>query len=319
MNPKSNLFVGVESTGGYENNWYNSLTDFQGSLNVKTARLNPLGILYNSKAGLKKNTTDKISAQNIAEYLAAHSEKVHYQQQDRMAGLRKQWGFIQTLTGQNTQFKNQRNALLYTNNPELLQYCKNGVPTWLLMLLKKYPSATKLQKARVKSVAKIPYVNQKRAQQLIADAKQSVAATADTSTDQLIVASAKQILHLNKIIADQEKLLADECNLPEVKLLTTFDGISLSSAIGLMIEIQTVKRFEKVKNLASFFGVHPVYKFSGDGSGGFKMSKQGRKAPRQILYMVAMSAIRCNPLIKELYEQQKKREVQNGCHGCLHA
>ena len=84
------LFAGMESTGGYENNWYHSLVQFQGSLNIQTARLNPLGVMHNSKAKLKKNTTDKISAQNIAEYLVAHPEKVNYQQEDSLAGLRKQ-------------------------------------------------------------------------------------------------------------------------------------------------------------------------------------------------------------------------------------
>jgi len=83
------LFAGMESTGGYESNWYNALIQFQGALNIQTARLNPLGVMHNSKADLKKNTTDKISAQNIAEYLVAHPEKVKYQQEDNLAGLRK--------------------------------------------------------------------------------------------------------------------------------------------------------------------------------------------------------------------------------------
>lgn len=116
--PDSNLFAGMESTGRYENKWYNSLIEFQGYLNIQTARLNPLGVILKSKADLKKNTTDKISAQNIAEYLIAHPEKVVYQQNVQLAGLRKQWGFIKMLTKQSTQFLNQLNTLLYTaKNP----------------------------------------------------------------------------------------------------------------------------------------------------------------------------------------------------------
>ena len=317
---ESTLFIAVESTGGYENTWYSSLIEFQDSLNIQTARLNPLGISHNSKAGLKKNITDKISAQNIAEYLIAHPEKVDYQQHDQMAGLRKQWGFIQMLNKQSTQLFNQLNTLLYTNNPELLRYCKNGVPGWVLKLLLKYPSAAKLKNARPKSVAKIPYVTPGRAQQLVPDTKKSVAAATDPVAEQLIVATTKQILNLQKTIAEQEKLLADECAIPEVELLKTFDGISDTSAIGLMIEIQTVDRFAEVKKLASFFGVHPVFKISGDGSSGFKMSKQGRKAPRQILYMIAMSAIRCNPVIKEIYEKhQENGKCKMAAMGvCMH-
>lgn len=85
--PKSVLYAAMESTGGYENNWYNTLTKFQAVLEIKTARLNPLAVLHHSKADLKRNKTDKSSAHSIAEYLVAHPDKVSYQQQDQMAGL----------------------------------------------------------------------------------------------------------------------------------------------------------------------------------------------------------------------------------------
>jgi transposase len=117
--------------------------------------------------------------------------------------------------------------------------------------------------------------------------------------------------------------LVDQCNLPEVELLKSFPGISNASAVGLIIEIQTVKRFTNVKKLASFFGIHPVYMISGDGIGGMKMSKQGRKAPRQVLYMIALSAIQHNPLIRQVYEKHRKQGKHNMAalgmvHPCLH-
>ena len=309
--PDSTLFAAAESTGGYENNWHHSLIQFQGSLNIQTARLNPFGVMHNSKADLKKNTTDKISAQNIAEYLVAHPEKVVYQKDDQLAGLRKQWGFIKMLTKQCTQFLNQLNTLLYTASPELLAYCQTGMPNWILKLLVKYPTADKLKKARVKTVAKIPYVSTKRAQQLIAEAKRSIASTTDPVSQQLIVATARQILHLKKTIEAQTKQMIHQCQLPEVGLLRSFIGISELSAIALIIEIQTVKRFANVKKLASFFGIHPVYKSSGDGLGGIKMSKQGRKEPRHILYMIALSAIQHNPLIRQIYEKHQQQGKHN--------
>jgi transposase len=307
----SMLFIGLESTGGYENNWYNSLVAFQESLNIQTARLNPLGVKRNSQADLKKNTTDKISAQNIAEYLVAHPEKVTYQQQNQLAGLRKQWGFIKTLTKQRTQFINQFKGLLYTSNPELLRYCQTETPAWILKLTVKYPSAARLKRAKAETVAKIPYVLKEKAQGLVADAKRSVASVTDTATEQLVVATAQQIIHLNKTIDEQTRRMIKACAIPEVELLKTFPGIKDRSAIGLMIEIQTVKRFANVKKLASFFGVHPVYKISGDGVGGIKMSKQGRKEPRHILYMITLAAIQSNPLIKQVYEKHQKKGKHN--------
>ena len=132
----------------------------------------------------------------------------------------------------------------------------------MLKLLVKYPSAANLKKAHAKTVAKIPYVSRQKAQRLIANAKHSIASTKDVITEQLIVATAQQILHLKKTITNQTNSMLRECSIPEIELIKTFPGISDLSAVGLIIEIQTIKRFAGVKKLASFFGVHPVYKIS---------------------------------------------------------
>ncbi len=318
--PDSKIYAAVESTGGYENNWFNSLIKFQSSFNLETARLNPLGVHANSKADLKRNVTDKISAQNVAEFLIAHPEKVAYQQQDYLASLRKQWGFIKMLTKQSTQLLNQLESLIYSANPELLVYCRDGMPDWILKLLLRYPTAANLSKAKASSVARIPYISSARAKELVATAKKSVASSTDRVTGQLIAATAKQILHLKKTIASQTKIMAKDCSLPEVDLLKTFPGISELSAIGLILQIQSVERFSSVKKIASFFGLHPVFKISGDGASGFRMSKQGRKGPRQILFMVALTAIRSNPLIREIYQDrvQKGMEKMAAIGLCMH-
>lgn len=306
--PGAELCAAVESTGGYENNWYNALRKFQSSLNIKTARLNPAGVCKNNEAGLKRIITDKISAQGVAEYLITHPEKVVYQQQDYWASLRKQWSFVKMLTKQSTQLLNQLESLLYSANPEILKYCQEGMPAWVMKLLKQYPTAAKLARARAKSVARIPYISTSRAKELVASAKTSVASATDTITEQLISATVGQVLHIQKIIKEQTKIMAEECTLPEVELLKTFTGIGDYSAIGLMLEIQAVERFSTAKRLASFFGLHPVYRVSGDGVGAVRMSKKGRKEPRRILFMVAMSAITSNSLISDIYQ----KHVANG-------
>jgi transposase len=318
--PECTIYVAVESTGGYEDNWFNALVKFQGTLNLRTARLNPLGVNANSKADLKRNVTDKISAQNVAEYMIAHPEKVSYQHHDQLASLRKQWGFINMLTKQSTQLFNQLEPLLYTANPEVLTYCKNGMPGWVLKLLMRYPTASDLSKAKIVSVARIPYISSARAQELVAAAKRSVASSSDKITAQLIVETVKQILHLKKIIASQIDLMAKHCSVPEVDLLKSFIGIKDYSAIGLILEIQAAERFPSVKKLASFFGLHPVYKISGDGVGRFRMSKKGRKESRQILFMVTLTAIRSNPLIRGIYLEhiQKGMEKMAAIGLCMH-
>jgi transposase len=320
QHPGAEIFAAVESTGGYENNWYNTLLKFQGSLNIKTARLNPEGVYCNSKAGLKRTITDKVSAQSIAEYQIAHPERIVYQQDDYWAHLRKQWSFLSLLTKQKGQLLNQLETLVYTANPEILQYCQDGMPQWVLKLLKQYPTAAKLSRARITTVARIPYVKKDRAEKLIAEAKNSIASARDKLTGQLVSSTIEQILQLEKSINAQTKILADNCSMPEIKLLKTFHGISDYSAIGLMLELQTIERFPTVKKLASFVGVHPVFKTSGDGSTVACMSKKGRKVPRKILFMVVLSAITCNPLIRDLYKEQlaNGKEKMAAIGVCMH-
>jgi hypothetical protein len=221
--------------------------------------------------------------------------------------MRKQWGFIKMLTKQRTQLLNQLEALLYVANPDMLKFCKDGVSAWVLKVLAKYPTAAHLARAHASVLAKIPYVSRQRAQELITAAKQSVASATDQITKQLVEDTAKQIVSLNNTIDLQHKRLIANCAIPEVDLLKTFPGISDASAIGIILEIQAIERFSSVKKLVAFFGIHPVIKSSGDGSSGFRMSKQGRKEMRRILFLVVITAIRCNPLIQKLYQQHQEQ------------
>ena len=319
--PKAVLYAGVESTGGYESNWYKLLLSFNDSLNIQAARLNPSGVAYNSKADLKRNKTDKISAQSVAEFLISHPEKVTYQVHDFLTGIRKQWGFIQILKKQCTQFRNQLQSLLYISNPELLNFCKNGMSDWVLRLLLTHPTAEKLKRARAKTLAKIPYVSVDRAKELISNAKKSVASSTEPAIAQLITDTVFQILNIETAIKKQVDLLETQgSDIQEVKLLQTFKGIGSFSAIGLYLEIGSISRFKSAKKLSAFWGLHPVYKGSGDVEGGYKMSKQGRKNPRKILFTVALSAIESNPVIAPLYQNllQQGRAKMDAIGICMH-
>jgi transposase len=299
--PDSMIYAGLESTGGYENNWYQLLWKLQGQYNIQMARLNPLGVHNYAKAALNRNTTDKISARHVAEYLITHEELVSYNREDYYAGLRRQWKFVRFLKKQKAGLLNQLESLLYNTHPHILTYCKDGMPEWVLKLTENYPTALSLAGARAEEVAEIPYVSEKRAEELIKAAQRSIASASDPCTEQLVRTVAGQVLQLQSTIKGQEKLMMGSCKIPEIALLKSFTGIGDFSALGLMLEIGTIERFRSVKALASYFGLHPVYRQSGDGLWGFRMSKMGRKEPRWILFMVAQCAIIKNEMIRELY------------------
>lgn len=306
-NPKGKIYAGVESTGGYENNWYHTLHKLQKDFPIWVTRINPLGISHYSKAALKRVTTDKISARTVAEYLMAHDDKVEYEQQDYFATIRREWKFVALLIKQKTQLLNQLESLLYVAQPQVLKYCRRGIPQWVLKLIRRYPTALQLSRARVTSIARIPYITMKRAQRLVAEARATVASATDEVMVELIPSLVAQIQHLHLTIERQTDRLVDHCQFLEVVLLKTFKGISDYSAVGLLIEIGAIQRFPTVKHLASFFGIHPVYKASGDGIYGIRMSKQGRKQPRQILFNVALAAISKNPHIRQIYDELVQR------------
>ena len=295
------LFAALESTGGYENNWFQSIHEFQEFYNIQIARLNPKGVNHLAKAGLNRIITDNIAAKNIAEYLLTHPEKVDYQTQDYYYPIRQKWNFIQTLTKEKTKYLNQLNSLLYKANPDILCYCKNTVSQWVLRLLRKFPTAKRLARASVDQLTKIPYLSENRALEIIERSRKSVSSASDPLTADTIKTLAFEILRLESLIDKQVKLIAKHCPLPEIDLLKSFKSIGDFSAIGLLIQIGSIKRFPTVKHLSSFFGIHPVFKTSGDGISRMRMSKQGSKQARAILFMVALNAISKNPVIKETY------------------
>ena len=320
QHPDATVYAAVESTGGYEDNWFNSLHKFQQNMNIKVCRLNPKGVNHSSRAALQRVITDSISARNIAEYMIKHPEKISYESDDYYGTLKRKWQFIQTLVKQKTRLLNQLEKLLYIANPDVLTYCKDNTPQWVLRLVQKYPSARQLARAKLKIVASIPYIRKQYAVELIEASKLSIASAEDDLTADSIVTMAKEIRRLGQLIDKQTRLLAEKCSLPELKLLKTFNAIGDSSAIGLLLEIGPLQRFDSVKKLASFFGLHPKFTISGDGTSGVRMSKEGRKAPRAILYMVALAAINHNPLIREVYEHNlaKGKCKMDAIGVCMH-
>jgi transposase len=298
------MYAAVESTGGYENNWYNTLKSYQKVFNLKVVRINPLGVNYNRKASMKRNVTDAISAVSIAEYMINHPENIAYDQDEKWKTLCRHWNFVEMQKQQRVQTINQLETILYSANPTLMRYKKGDLPNWLLELIIQFPTADKLAKAKPERLAKIPYLSLVRAKELVAEAKQNIASATDRNAEILVTQIALQIKSFDQNIKSQMELIERDLICPEIELLKSFKGISTISAIGLLLEIETIERFPTVKGFSCYFGLHPKFKQSGDKIIGVRMSKQGSKNMRKILFNIAKGAITYNPLITEVYEKK---------------
>jgi len=301
------LYCGIESTGGFENNWYAAFIEMSKSMPVKIARLNPSGVKKNIEAGLNRNITDALSARYIAEYLVSHTEKTSYEGQDtKYASFRDVQTCLNLQKKQSTQMINELKMVLYSSFPEMVRFCKDSIPTWVLEMLILYPVPACFIKLKPERLAKIRHITLGKAEDIIEKAKTSIASRPDATREFIIKSLARQILQKQEAIKDFKGFLAVNCTGPEVDLLQTIKGVGAYSAASIMVEIEDIKRFPSAKHLASYFGLHPELKQSGDKKVS-RMSKKGRPAIRATLYMCAQTAVVHDPHLKKIYHNHRSK------------
>ena len=98
------------------------------------------------------------------------------------------------LIKQRTQLLNQLEKWLYDSFPEVLIYCRNGVPLWLLKLLVTYPTAKKVSGSKG-GILKIKGISNEKAKKLKSLAKESKKEVSPAK-EYLISTTAKEIIHL---------------------------------------------------------------------------------------------------------------------------
>jgi transposase len=303
------ICFGVESTGGYENNWVNYLQVLGKSKAVKVARINPKGVKSLGEAGLTRTITDSVSAQNIALYLIDFAHKIHYLQPSETMKVyndgRKHNSFIRMLKKQKNQLGNQLEKLLYQELSTLMCYCRHGFPTWLLRLLEKYPGVEFIKRAGVKKLSNIKGISNEKAVALIKKISCLQNVTSN-HVGSIIKNTVTEILRLDQSInAQKADLVSRFKKQVDVALLMSIPGVGEQSAVEILIEVEDVNRFEIAKDLNAYFGTHPMWKQSGDGTWGNHMSKKGRSEIRAVLYMCCMTAIRCDGMFKSKYAKAR--------------
>ena len=310
------LYCGVESTGGYENNWHSFLKLLQAGGGIYVSRLNPKAVKSVSDASLKRTITDNVSAENIASYLIKFPEKVDYgnnkgESAEKFVEGRQFITSLRMWIKQKVQLNNQLEKLLYQYLPEILVYCRHGIPVWLLKMLIKYPSIQQIKKAAVPGLCKIKGISSSKAAAILKKINQNEQQTSKT-IQHLIGITASQMLHQQEIVDANKDFLNDIYSQdPSVKLLTGIKGIGLDSAVWIVLEIEDINRFANAKKLTAYFGTHPTFKQSGDGLWGNHMSKKGRSNIRSVLYMASLSAVRYNPMFKQLYARFRAKGMKH--------
>jgi transposase len=318
----THLYCGVESTGGYENNWHGFLCGLAGGaprqgIRLQVARINPKAVKSCGEAGMLRTQTDQTSAMSIASYLINWPTKVRYTPtadtpaDSTWSETRQHVRFMNMVNKQKTQLTNTLEKLIYQHLSELMIYCRHGIPGWMLRLLVRYPGRKRLLRAGPAKVAAIRGISRGKAQSLL-DKLDGQLGGCSAGMSHTIAMYARQAVHLQMLLEKEEtRLIARFENDPQVQLLNSIRGVGLASAVRLIAEIEDISRFNSVKKLCAYFGVHPTWKQSGDGIWYQGMSKKGRSSVRGTLFMCSLSAIRWNPDLHDLYHRFRKKKGMN--------
>jgi transposase len=306
--PMITIYCGVESTGGFENNWFKMLFDLGAKLPIKVTRLNPARVKGSINGKSKQQVTDALSAFNIAEYLVRFSDQVDYdQKENKYRAFRSLNNHIRLAKKQKTQLINELKQILYYCFPELQRYCKQSIPTWVLNMLIEYPTPKKLSRAKPEKLARIKGITLEKAQKLILKSKNSIASRGEFTDGFMIENIAREIQLKQVKITSYQKHLSEQCVGVEVDLLKTVKGIGIDSAVVIMIEIETIHRFKTPKQLCSYFGLYPTIRESGDKKYVSRMSKSGRSAIRATLFMCANSAVLHDAHFRAIYQKHRAK------------
>ena len=114
----------------------------------------------------------------------------------------------------------------------------------------------------------------------------------------------KHIAFLDRQIHEAEDLIRQHIDHPpdlkhQHELLTSITGIGDTTASALLAEIGDWRSFPAARQLAAFAGLTPRQRQSGSSvRGRSRFAKIGNPHLRRILFLPALTARRCNPIIK---------------------
>jgi transposase len=95
---------------------------------------------------------------------------------------------------------------------------------------------------------------------------------------------------------------------PEVRLLMTHPGVGIVVGLSFVLTLGPVSRFERGKNVASYFGLIPGEHSSGGRQKFGPITKQGNTMMRTLLVEAAQTAVRFDEELRRAYSRLKAKK-----------
>ena len=131
----------------------------------------------------------------------------------------------------------------------------------------------------------------------------------ETATVSVAKLTRSHLEYIKEQQAEIKKMISDHFDQhPHLKqqreLLTSIPGIGEQTAAVLLAEVGRIEDYKNARQLAAYAGLTPCERSSGTSvHGKTRLSCTGNVRLRKALYMPAVVAMRCNPLLKAMTER----------------
>lgn len=318
-----NVLLGMEATGHY---WF-PLYEFLKSKGYKVHVFNPLKVNRFRDFYIQPTKTDPKDAFVIANILRYGKIKPTVLPPESIQKLKRIVRYRRFLTEEMTQMKNKIRCMLDEIFPEYqsVPFFSNLFGQTSRALLKIAPIPAKILALPMESWAEYLFSHSKgclgwerawKKANLIYKAARSsigskvVASVLEECTRDLLY----ELEHLEDRILFFTKEIEDRLSLTPGKILTSIPGVGPVTAATITSEIGDIAQFRSADALVCYCGLIP----SSHSSGTFtskrnRMAKRGQSSLAHVFYQIALSSLRCNPTLREYYEnklaQGKPRKI----------
>ena len=276
--------------------------------------LNPIQTSTMREMCLHHNKTDAIDSYAIAEVIRFGRYSASNVPQEKLFALKELCRNRYYLIDAASDFKRKIITLIDRIFPEYetlfdSMFCKSSIA-----VLKRYPTPQKLANAQIGKLTEVLRTNsgghfgEWKARELKAAARASfgIEDYADTYS-KLILTFLDQQQSLQAKADELEKDIG--CLLKEFSTpLTSISGIGTLHAASILSEIGDISRFSSADKLASYIGINPMIKQSGNYTvPNSHMSKHGSPYLRRAVWMAAQTAVVYDPMFRAFFERKRSQ------------
>lgn len=300
--PKSDVVIGLESTGVYGEN----LIAFLSGHGYKIALINPIETSELRRKRVRKAKTDKIDSKTICKYLFQEEYRLLEQHELSVLELRGICRFRQSLVKQNARLKIQLVSYLDVVFPEYHTLFSTVHGKASYAVLSEFSSPAAISKANItklentlKSASRGRF-GRVKAEELKELAKKSIGNNSHDKGFQ-ITHTIAQIRLFDSQLDDTENHLKKLWNDIDT-VLKTIPGIGAIDGAMIYSEIGNISRFSRPDQLIAFAGLDPVTSQSGNfRAQSTEMSKRGSPYLRYALVNAAWNVSMNNSTFGEYY------------------